>query len=55
MELVFVTKASMLQDGTFLRLPYPLIGHIACVGFLKEVISWTDSSGVVVTISRFNH
>jgi hypothetical protein len=55
MELVFVSKASMLQNAVFLCLPYPLIGHIACVSFLKEVISWTDASGVVVTISRFNH
>jgi hypothetical protein len=37
MELVIVSKAPMLQNGTFLRLPYPLIGHIACVGFSDDV------------------
>jgi hypothetical protein len=38
MELiVFASKASMLQNGTILCLPYPLIGHIACVGFSTSV------------------
>jgi hypothetical protein len=37
MELVFATKASILQNGTFLCLPYPLIGNIACVGFSNDV------------------
>jgi hypothetical protein len=55
MELVFATKASMLQNGTFICLTYPLIGQKACISFFKEVISRTGSLGVVVTISRFNH
>jgi hypothetical protein len=43
--VVFASKASMLQNGTFLCLPYPLIGHIACVGF---------STGVSVSARRLS-